>query len=136
MRLREHVLVVRGLRHRARRLHRLDQPAQRPRVVELGDHPAAGADDARHLVQRALDIGDVREHLERVRDVDRGGGERQRGRGGLHDVEAAIVEPLDVDGTVVTISALSMGNPHAVQVVVDVDTAPVETLGPRIERAL
>ena len=46
----------------------------------------------------------------------------------------AIVEPLDVDGTVVTISALSMGNPHAVQVVDDVDTAPVETLGPRIER--
>ena len=46
----------------------------------------------------------------------------------------ATVEPLDVDGTVVTISALSMGNPHAVQVVDDVDTAPVETLGPRIER--
>ncbi|NNM64430.1 MAG: diaminopimelate epimerase [Burkholderiales bacterium] len=31
------------------------------------------------------------------------------------------------------ISALSMGNPHAVQRVDDVDTAPVGTLGPRIE---
>ena len=45
-----------------------------------------------------------------------------------------IVEPLDVAGTVVDISALSIGNPHAVQVVDDVDTAPVATLGPLIER--
>jgi len=44
------------------------------------------------------------------------------------------VEPLDVDGTVVEVSVLSMGNPHAVQVVADVDTAPVTTQGPRIER--
>jgi diaminopimelate epimerase len=43
-------------------------------------------------------------------------------------------DPLDVDGRVVTISALSMGNPHAVQVVADVDAAPVTTEGPRIER--
>ena len=41
---------------------------------------------------------------------------------------------LDVDGECVTISALSIGNPHAVQVVTDVDTAPVETQGPRLER--
>ena len=33
----------------------------------------------------------------------------------------------------VEISAVSMGNPHAVQVVDDVDTAPVATDGPRIE---
>ena len=45
-----------------------------------------------------------------------------------------IVEPLDVDGVVVEISALSMGNPHAVQVVADVDTAPVSTQGRSIER--
>ena len=43
-------------------------------------------------------------------------------------------DALDVDGDVVTISALSMGNPHAVQVVDDVDAAPVSTQGPRIER--
>jgi diaminopimelate epimerase len=45
----------------------------------------------------------------------------------------AIVEPLDVDGRIVGISTLSMGNPHAVQLVDDVDAAPVATLGPRIE---
>jgi diaminopimelate epimerase len=45
-----------------------------------------------------------------------------------------IVEPLDVDGTVVEISAISMGNPHAVQLVDDVDRAPVATQGPLIER--
>ena len=46
----------------------------------------------------------------------------------------AIVEPLDVDGTVRDVSVLSMGNPHAVQVVDDVERAPVATEGPRIER--
>jgi diaminopimelate epimerase len=49
------------------------------------------------------------------------------GSGGVTDV-------LEVDGTPLTISALSMGNPHAVQVVDDVDAAPVTTQGPRIER--
>jgi diaminopimelate epimerase len=45
-----------------------------------------------------------------------------------------VVDALDVDGRLVTISALSMGNPHAVQVVDDVDAAPVTSEGPRIER--
>jgi diaminopimelate epimerase len=45
----------------------------------------------------------------------------------------AIAEPLDVDGRVVDVSVLSMGNPHAVQVVDDVDAAPVGRLGPLIE---
>jgi diaminopimelate epimerase len=40
---------------------------------------------------------------------------------------------LDVDGTPVEVSVLSMGNPHAVQVVADVDRAPVASQGPRIE---
>lgn len=48
--------------------------------------------------------------------------------------EGAIVEPLDVDGRIVQISALSMGNPHAVQVVTDVDAAPVAVEGPAIEQ--
>jgi diaminopimelate epimerase len=43
------------------------------------------------------------------------------------------VDDLVVDGATRTISAVSMGNPHAVQVVVDVDHAPVTTEGPRIE---
>ena len=41
---------------------------------------------------------------------------------------------IEVDGVPVEISALSMGNPHAVQVVDDVDAAPVATQGPLIER--
>ena len=38
------------------------------------------------------------------------------------------------DGAAAEVSVVSMGNPHAVQVVADVDTAPVETQGPQIER--
>ena len=43
------------------------------------------------------------------------------------------VQRLDVDGQTVDITAVSMGNPHVVQVVDDVDTAPVATQGPLIE---
>src|SRR5512135_971158 len=46
----------------------------------------------------------------------------------------ALVQPLEVDGTTVEISAVSMGNPHAVQLVADVDAAPVATQGPLVER--
>ncbi|MCE8011607.1 diaminopimelate epimerase [Billgrantia desiderata] len=41
---------------------------------------------------------------------------------------------LEVDGERYEIGAVSMGNPHAVLRVDDVDTAPVERLGPLIER--
>lgn len=41
--------------------------------------------------------------------------------------------PLDVAGRIINISTLSMGNPHAVQVVDEVDSAPVEKEGPLIE---
>ncbi len=44
------------------------------------------------------------------------------------------VYTVDVDGQTVELSAVSMGNPHGVLVVEDVDTAPVETLGPLLER--
>lgn len=47
---------------------------------------------------------------------------------------AALVQALDIDGRATTITALSMGNAHAVQVVADVDDAPVEREGPLIER--
>lgn len=46
----------------------------------------------------------------------------------------AVVQPLQVGEQRVLISAVSMGNPHAVQVVADVDQAPVAELGPAIER--
>ena len=45
----------------------------------------------------------------------------------------AIIQPLEVDGEIVQITALSMGNPHAVQVVADVGRAPVATQGALIE---
>lgn len=41
---------------------------------------------------------------------------------------------LALDGEEIEIAAVSMGNPHAVTTVVDVDTAPVERLGPLIQR--
>lgn len=42
--------------------------------------------------------------------------------------------PLEVNGKTIWISAISMGNPHAVQIVEDCDAAPVESDGPAIER--
>jgi diaminopimelate epimerase len=44
------------------------------------------------------------------------------------------VYDLEVDGGIVNLSVLSVGNPHAVQVVADVDSAPVNTQGPLLER--
>jgi diaminopimelate epimerase len=44
--------------------------------------------------------------------------------------------PLNLDGERVQVAVLSMGNPHAVQVVDDVDTAPVAVQGPLIEHHL
>jgi diaminopimelate epimerase len=41
--------------------------------------------------------------------------------------------PLDLGGTTVEVAVLSMGNPHAVQIVADVDAAPVESVGPQVE---
>ncbi len=45
----------------------------------------------------------------------------------------AVVQPLDLDGETIEVTVVSMGNPHAVQVVTDVDAAPVATQGPRLE---
>ncbi len=46
---------------------------------------------------------------------------------------AANTYPLDVNQQTIEISAVSMGNPHAVIVVDDIETAPVLTLGAAIE---
>lgn len=45
----------------------------------------------------------------------------------------ALTYELALDGETVEISALSMGNPHAVRYVDDIDTAPVARQGPQIE---
>ena len=47
--------------------------------------------------------------------------------------ESHVTDRIEVDGVPIEASVLSMGNPHAVQVVDDVDRAPVTTQGPRIE---
>ncbi len=41
---------------------------------------------------------------------------------------------LDVNGEQLSIAAVSMGNPHAVTIVPDINTAMLETLGPEIEK--
>jgi diaminopimelate epimerase len=54
---------------------------------------------------------------------------------GLDGADGLYRLDLTVDGVsrTVAVSVLSMGNPHAVQLVDDVDTAPVATTGPLIE---
>jgi diaminopimelate epimerase len=50
------------------------------------------------------------------------------------DAEArALTYHLELAGRLVEVSVLSMGNPHAVQIVPDVDAAPVTIEGPLIE---
>ncbi len=45
-----------------------------------------------------------------------------------------VLQPLQLGNEVAQITAVSMGNPHAVQVVGDIEAAPVTTQGPLIER--
>jgi diaminopimelate epimerase len=52
---------------------------------------------------------------------------------GAPRLEAPLVQSVEVDGAEVELMILSIGNPHAVQLVPDVDRAPVAVQGPRIE---
>jgi diaminopimelate epimerase len=52
---------------------------------------------------------------------------------GLRPVRSGARWPLEVAGATIEVAVLSMGNPHAVQTVEDVDAAPVITQGPLIE---
>jgi diaminopimelate epimerase len=47
--------------------------------------------------------------------------------------QRALTYPLEVAGRHIEVSVLSMGNPHAVQLVPDVEAAPVTSEGPLIE---
>jgi diaminopimelate epimerase len=53
---------------------------------------------------------------------------------GAPKFDPALTESLDVDGAKVELSALILGNPHAVLLVDDVKNAQVERFGPSIER--
>jgi diaminopimelate epimerase len=48
-------------------------------------------------------------------------------------VSSPLVEELSLEDEKVQFTAISMGNPHAVQVVADVERAPVTTQGPKLE---
>jgi diaminopimelate epimerase len=48
-------------------------------------------------------------------------------------VESTLIQVIEVKGEKTELSILSMGNPHAVQVVADVEAAPVTTQGPALE---
>ncbi len=48
--------------------------------------------------------------------------------------QPGLVQVIDVDGAPVEVAVLSMGNPHAVQAVADIDAAPVAAQGPLVER--
>lgn len=51
----------------------------------------------------------------------------------VSDKEQVINQPLDVNGTIWNITAVSMGNPHAVTYVEDVDSLDIEKVGPMFE---
>jgi diaminopimelate epimerase len=53
---------------------------------------------------------------------------------GAPRLESPLVQPLEVAGARVELAVLSMGNPHAVQLVADLEAAPVATQGPALER--
>ena len=46
-------------------------------------------------------------------------------------MESPLVQPLELEGARIDLAILSMGNPHAVQLVADVEVAPVATQGPQ-----
>jgi len=52
---------------------------------------------------------------------------------GLAPVQGGKRWPIEVAGRVLEVAVLSMGNPHAVQTVADIDAAPVTNEGPLIE---
>ena len=53
---------------------------------------------------------------------------------GMEPMQGGRRWPLELAGRQAHVAVLSMGNPHAVQTVADVDSAPVTTEGPLIER--
>lgn len=65
--------------------------------------------------------------------VDMGAPVFEHGRIPFTGGTPGMVQSLPVDGRTVRVAVLSMGNPHAVQTVADVDAAPVGSEGPVLE---
>ena len=51
----------------------------------------------------------------------------------VSDKEQVINEPLDVDGTTYRITGVSMGNPHAIVYMDDLENLEIEKIGPKFE---
>lgn len=49
------------------------------------------------------------------------------------DISPVVKEPFNIDGTIVDITCVSMGNPHAVVFVEDVDSLDLQKIGPSFE---
>jgi diaminopimelate epimerase len=103
---------------------------QREMTIETGAGPvravldlAPGAKPGGRAAVRSVETDLGKPILERGRIPMLGAPENGR----------VIGEPFEVDGQRFTVSAVSMGNPHLVVEVLDVDRFPVTTLGPRIE---
>ncbi len=94
-----------------------------------------GLTDKREIIVRTL-AGVIRLYVEddgQVR-VNMGVPRFEPARVPFEAEKQSLVYTLEAGGRDVQISAISMGNPHAVQVVADVDRAPVQSQGPLIER--
>ena len=117
-----------------------------------GDEVEHCGNGARCLVRYVHERGLTDKHTVKVETINKVLTLRLRSDGGVTvDMNRPVFEhadiPFDAAGLAarhagdfqlwpvegVEIAALSMGNPHAVQRVADVDTAPVASLGPRIE---
>lgn len=66
-------------------------------------------------------------------DVDMGVPELRPDKVPFEAEQQAVTYPVEVAGEQVELGVVSMGNPHGVLLVDDVDTAPVERLGPALE---
>jgi diaminopimelate epimerase len=97
------------------------------------EHVSGGFDletgaGVKHLELHAADDGSIDQVT-----VDMGAPSFDRSEVPMAGVGEALKEPLEVGGETVVATCLSMGNPHAVVFVDDVDAAPVTTLGPLLE---
>ena len=84
-------------------------------------------------VETAAGVIELRVRTRSDVEVDMGVPELEPSRIPFSAARCARSYPLAVDGQELEIGAVSMGNPHAVYRVPDVDTAPVAQLGPLIE---
>ncbi|MET0067228.1 MAG: diaminopimelate epimerase [Candidatus Thiodiazotropha sp.] len=92
----------------------------------LSDKPVLRVTTPGGLIElRALTSGEI--------EVDMGAPRFEPGQIPFDAPQRAATYPLEVNAEQLTVSSLSMGNPHAVLVVDDVDRAAVQELGPQIE---